>query len=62
MAENIKGLDSVKEYYGKILKSSQDLQTSACCTADAMPVYLREILKLVHDEVKDKFYAVLFKL
>lgn len=57
MAENIKGLESVKEYYGKILKTNQDLQTSACCTADAMPPYLREILKLVHDEVKDKFYG-----
>jgi len=52
-----KGLESVKEYYGKILKSNQDLQTSACCTAESMPAYLREILGQVHDEVKDKFYG-----
>ncbi|MCB0408277.1 MAG: methyltransferase domain-containing protein, partial [Bdellovibrionales bacterium] len=51
------GLESVKEYYGKVLQSSQDLQTSACCTAESMPAYLRPILKDIHDEVKDKFYG-----
>lgn len=51
------GLESVKEYYGKVLKSNQDLKTSACCAADSMPLHLREILKEVHDEVKDKFYG-----
>jgi len=56
--ENSKhGLESVKEYYGKILKTNQDLKTSACCTAESMPAHLREILKDVHDEVKDKFYG-----
>lgn len=53
----LKGLESVKEYYGKTLKTNQDLKTSACCTAETMPLYLREILKEVHDEVKDKFYG-----
>lgn len=57
METPIKGLKSVKEYYGQVLKTNQDLQTSACCTADAMPLYLREILKDIHDEVKDKFYG-----
>ncbi len=57
MSDEIKGLQSVKDYYGKVLKSNQDLQTSACCTAESMPNYLLEILKDVHDEVKDKFYG-----
>jgi len=57
MEQAIKGLDSVKEYYGKILKSNQDLKTSACCTTDSMPPHLREVLKDIHDEVKDKFYG-----
>ncbi|PIU01033.1 MAG: methyltransferase type 11 [Bdellovibrionales bacterium CG10_big_fil_rev_8_21_14_0_10_45_34] len=57
MSTNNQGLESVKEYYGKILKSSEDLKTSACCTADSMPLHLREILKEIHDEVKDKFYG-----
>lgn len=52
-----KSIESVKEYYGKILKSNKDLKTSACCTAESMPVHLREILKEIHDEVKDKFYG-----
>lgn len=57
MDQKITGLDSVKEYYGKVLKTNQDLKTSACCTAESMPVHLREILKEIHDEVKDKFYG-----
>lgn len=57
MNSAIQNLNSVKEYYGKILKSNQDLKTSACCTAESMPVHLQEILKEIHDEVKDKFYG-----
>ena len=57
MEKPIQGLESVKEYYGKILKSNQDLKTSACCTTESMPLHLREILKEIHDEVKDKFYG-----
>ncbi|MGE4131446.1 MAG: methyltransferase domain-containing protein [Bdellovibrionales bacterium] len=52
-----KGIESVKEYYGKVLKSSRDLKTSACCTADSMPIHLREILSEIHPEVKDRFYG-----
>src|SRR3989344_1768082 len=57
MEQPLQGLESVKEYYGKVLKSNQDLKTSACCTAEAMPAHLRDILRDVHDEVKDKFYG-----
>lgn len=57
MEQPTQGLESVREYYGKILKSSQDLKTSACCTTESMPFHLREILKEIHDEVKDKFYG-----
>ena len=34
----------VSEYYGKILKSNDDLKTNACCTSSAPPRYVREIL------------------
>ena len=57
MDKSIMGLESVKEYYGKILKSSDDLKTNACCTTESMPSHLREILKDIHEEVKDKFYG-----
>ena len=55
-------LESVKEYYGKKLKTNQDLKTSACCTTDSVPLYLREILKDGHDEVKDTKYADCFQI
>lgn len=51
------GLESVKEYYGKVLKSKADLKTSACCPTEAMPPYLREVLKDIHEEVREKFYG-----
>ena len=50
-------LQDVQNYYGKILKTSKDLQTSACCAADSMPEYLRPYLKNIHEEVQAKFYG-----
>ena len=49
--------EDVQEYYGKILKTKSDLQTSACCTADSMPAYLRPYLKNIHEEVQSRFYG-----
>jgi SAM-dependent methyltransferase len=48
---------SVQDYYGKVLKSSADLQTSACCLAESMPPHLSALLKDIHPEVKDRFYG-----
>ncbi len=50
-------LDNVKSYYGEFLKTNDDLQTSACCTAEAMPAHLRALLKEIHSEVQEKFYG-----
>ncbi len=47
----------VKEYYGQTLQKSEDLKTNACCTIEAPPKHIRNILKDVHDEVKDKYYG-----
>ncbi len=49
--------DAVKDYYGTVLKSSADLRTSACCTAEAPPPHVAAALEEVHDEVKDRFYG-----
>lgn len=57
MTENIEILESVQHYYGQILQSSNDLKTSACCTADAMPPHLRALVKELHPEVVDRFYG-----
>ncbi|GJL85120.1 MAG: methyltransferase [Micavibrio sp.] len=49
--------DSVKDYYANVLKSKDDLQTSACCTAEATPMHLRPLLKNIHEDVQSKFYG-----
>lgn len=49
--------DDVRHYYGDVLKSSRDLKTGACCTAEAMPMALLSLLSDVHPEVKDRFYG-----
>ena len=49
--------ESVRDYYGRVLKSSADLKSSACCLAEALPRHVAEILKDVHPEVKDRFYG-----
>lgn len=48
---------SIQDYYGKVLKSSADLQTSACCLAETLPPHVIAALKDVHEEVKDRFYG-----
>lgn len=53
----MKGLESVKEYYGKVLQTSNDLKTNACCLTDSMPKYIRDIIKEIHPEVIEKFYG-----
>lgn len=50
-------LESVKAYYGRVLKSSADLQTSACCLAEAMPPHVAAVLPELHEEVKARFYG-----
>ncbi len=47
----------VEEYYGKVLKTKKDLKTSACCTLEKMPAYVREPLKLIEEEVQNKYYG-----
>lgn len=49
--------ESVKDYYGRVLKSSADLQTSACCIDQAPPRHVTEALRNVHDEVLSRFYG-----
>ena len=49
--------EAVKEYYGKTLSGSEDLQTDACCTTDAMPDYLKPVLAKVHEEVSKRYYG-----
>ncbi|XP_076027480.1 arsenite methyltransferase [Genypterus blacodes] len=49
----------VKEYYGRYLESSADLQTSAssCSVSCHVPKAAREALSLVHPEVTKRFFG-----
>ena len=49
--------EQVKDYYGKTLQSSEDLQTNACCTDDGLPAHLKPILAKIHDEVMIRYYG-----
>lgn len=47
----------VQDYYGKVLQTSDDLKTDACCTDEGLPSYLKPILSKVHDEVLMRYYG-----
>jgi arsenite methyltransferase len=50
-------LQVVKDYYGKLLKSSKDLKTSACCDGATVPSHVQPLLDNVHPEVASKYYG-----
>jgi arsenite methyltransferase len=49
--------EQVQHYYGKVLQGSDDLKTSACCTAATPPAHLRAALVKVHPEVRQRYYG-----
>ncbi len=49
--------DEVKQYYGKILQSSSDLKTDACCTDTDMPDHLKQAMSKIHPEVSARYYG-----
>ena len=53
MASEIK--DGVKEYYGKILKTNEDLKTNACVQVGKVPKQVKEALGLCHEEVLSRY-------
>ncbi|MBS0382065.1 MAG: methyltransferase domain-containing protein [Proteobacteria bacterium] len=52
-----RSLADVRDYYGRVLQSSKDLKTGACCTSDSMPASLRALLDDIHPAIKDRFYG-----
>ena len=49
--------EEVQRYYGEVLQGTDDLQTSACCTADQVPEWMKPILGKLHDEVLLRYYG-----
>lgn len=50
--------EQVREYYGRILAGSDDLKTNAtCCTTDAPPKYVIDVMGDIADEVMERFYG-----
>lgn len=50
-------LQNSQNYYGKVLTSSEDLRTDACCTVDAMPPPVQQALRNVHEEVRARYFG-----
>jgi len=57
MTENSLTRGKVADYYGKVLRTKNDLKTTACCSMETMPGYMQEPLKLIDDEIQKKFYG-----
>lgn len=57
MSEEIK--ESVKEYYGKVLKSNEDLKTNACVQQGHVNKEVKIALKLCHEAVLSRFEILL---
>ena len=46
--------DQVKDYYGKTVHTSKDLVTNACTVGATHTEAIKEALKLIHPEIKEK--------
>lgn len=49
--------ESIRDYYSRVLQSSADLKTGACCAPEEMSQTARDLVRAVHPEVRDRFYG-----
>lgn len=57
MTEFSEGIESVKDYYGRVLAKKSDLRTTACCTSGSFPSYLSPAASKLHPEVVERCYG-----
>ena len=58
MTPNAFNKQNLKEYYGKILQGSKDLQTKACCCSDEnLTPAVKMALAEINDDILAKFYG-----
>ena len=50
-------IENAQDYYGKVLQSSDDLKTDACCTAEAPPPRVMDALRNVHPDVRARYFG-----
>jgi len=55
--DSTKRVATVKEYYGKILTGSKDLQACSSCSTETLPPAHRAVLAEIDREILDKFYG-----
>jgi arsenite methyltransferase len=44
----------VKDYYGKIIKKTDDLKTNSCCNLNSYP---KKYYQNIHEEIKNSYYG-----
>jgi ubiquinone/menaquinone biosynthesis C-methylase UbiE len=49
--------DTLKKYYSEVLQNTSDLKTDACCSSETFAPRVTNILPLISDEIKDKYYG-----
>lgn len=49
--------DIVQDYYGRQLKSTADLKTTACCDISMVPEWLKPLLARIHPDVLSRYYG-----
>jgi len=49
--------DLVQDYYGRTLKQTGDLKTSACCDSSSVPEWLKPLLTRIHPAVSSRYYG-----
>jgi len=52
-----KVVQTIQEYYGKILQSKRDLRSNACCSSESLPSDQRRILAQIDEEILERFYG-----
>lgn len=50
-------LASVRDYYGRVLRTAKDLQTNTCCCTDSIPPRHRAILDAIAPRTRERFYG-----
>ncbi len=49
--------DNVKDYYGNVLQTSNDLKTNACCTITQYPKNIKKLMLNVNEVVRNTYYG-----